>query len=559
MATYWPVLVGINQYLSLQPLLYAQRDALELKDFLTQEAGLPQANCSLLTEVAPMVYQGAAFPNRKNVLQRLSQACDQAAPEDLVWFFFSGYGVHWQGEDYILPIDADPDQIPDTAIALRTIFHLLKSQGHSQGLVVLDIHRPQSGLPVADLGRSTLILAESLSIPLILSCRPNQFSQESLAVRHGFLTVAMIEGLRFHGCLTLVQMAAYLGDRIPELCQHHWRPEQNPVVVIPPDQKFQLLVPPHRLTQVGEPWSPLEDRPKPVLETLLGPGKTRALEPTSTPPLSPSPLSPAATTPVGRTPVRQNWRPWLGGGLVLAALLLLGVLLVGIQDRFRPPATVKPEPTVTFTDLEKPETTNSSTISLTPMAGSVLLNEAYRQVEPLSASRFNDAIEKLRQVAPEDPLYAQAQVQINRWSWVILDLAKGRAAAGNLTGAMAAARLVPSDQGDAYRQTQAQIQRWQRQQINRQLLQAAQALLQSQQATTYRDGIVLLQQIPADYPEFGLAQERINQWSQDMLAMAQVRAANGQLSGAIAAAKLIPEGTSAYDQAQQQLKTWQVQ
>ena len=162
MATYWPVLVGINQYLSLQPLLYAQRDALELKDFLTQEAGLPQANCSLLTEVAPMVYQGAAFPNRKNVLQRLSQACDQAAPEDLVWFFFSGYGVHWQGEDYILPIDADPDQIPDTAIALRTIFHLLKSQGHSQGLVVLDIHRPQSGLPVADLGRSTLILAESL-------------------------------------------------------------------------------------------------------------------------------------------------------------------------------------------------------------------------------------------------------------------------------------------------------------------------------------------------------------------------------------------------------------
>ncbi|MFZ4639918.1 MAG: caspase family protein [Nodosilinea sp.] len=566
MASYWPVIVGINHYQSLQPLLYAQFDALELKDFLIQEAGLPSQNCSLLTDVAPMVYQGAAFPHRENILQRLRQACDQAGPEDLVWFFFSGYGVHWQDKDYILPIDADPYQIGETGISLQAVFTILTTGGSHRSLVVLDMHRPQSGLTVSDLGRPTLALAQSLSVPLILSCRPDQFSQESLAVRHGFLTEAMIEGLRFHGCLTLAQMAAYLRDRIPELCQHHWRPEQNPVVSLPSDQKFLLLVPPHSLTQTPEGWFPLGDRPELAAEPPLDRPSTTSptsLDPTSTVPMSsllPIPCSqPAPASEIAVT--SPNRRPWLWAGVAAVGLLvggvLVGALLVPIQGRFRPQPSLKSEIPPTLTDLGTPGTTNSPQVSLPQMAGKTIFNDAYRLVEPLPASRFNDAIEKLRQIPPEDPLYPQVQSEINRWSWVILDLARGRAVAGNLTGAMAAARLVPADQVDAYGQAQAQMRRWQQQETNRQLLQKAQALLQPEQATTYRDGILLLQEIPANYPESAPAQERIDQWSRDMLAIAQVRAVNGQLPAAIAAANLIPPATSAYDEAQQQLKNWQ--
>ncbi len=116
MSSHWPVIVGINQYQFLQPLLFAQFDAVELKDFLVNEVGLPPQQCSLLTDISPMVYQGAAFPTREVILQRLQQTCERAAAEDTVWFFFSGYGVHWQGQDYLLPIDGDPDNIVKTGI-----------------------------------------------------------------------------------------------------------------------------------------------------------------------------------------------------------------------------------------------------------------------------------------------------------------------------------------------------------------------------------------------------------------------------------------------------------
>jgi hypothetical protein len=69
----------------------------------------------------------------------------------------------------------------------------------------------------------------------------------------------------------------------------------------------------------------------------------------------------------------------------------------------------------------------------------------------------------------------------------------------------------------------------------------------------------LLQQISPDYPEFAQAQDQINQWSQDILAIARVRAAQGQLPGAIAAAELIPPDTEAYQAAQQELASWRAQ
>ncbi|PZO33820.1 MAG: peptidase C14, partial [Shackletoniella antarctica] len=254
MASHWPVIVGINQYQSLQPLMYAQFDALELRDFLVNEVGLPPQYCSLLTDVSPMVYQGAAAPTQDVLLQRLAQSCDRAGPEDTVWFFFSGYGVQWQGQDYLLPIDADPNRIEQTGILIQTILEKLAQGNQRQSIVMLDINRPQSALNPASgsqgLGAQAIALAQELAIPLVLSCQPDQFSQETLAVRHGLFTEALIEGMRFHGCMTLAQLIEYLGDRLPELCQHHWRPVQNPVAVVPPGQQHAMLVPPSLVGQM---------------------------------------------------------------------------------------------------------------------------------------------------------------------------------------------------------------------------------------------------------------------------------------------------------------------
>ncbi len=646
MASHWPVIVGINQYQSLQPLMYAQFDALELRDFLVAEVGLPAQYCSLLTDISAVVYEGAAAPTREVLLQRLAQSCDRAGPDDTVWFFFSGYGVQWQGKDYLLPIDADPNRIEQTGILVETLLNQLAQGNQRQSIVMLDMNRPQSALSPApgggNLGDQTLALAKSLEISLVLSCQPNQFSQETLAVRHGLFTEALIEGMRFHGCLTIAQLVDYLRDRVPELCQHHWRPVQNPVAVVPSGQQYAMLVPPSLVGQmpVGV-MPPPEILPEPQLE----PGSSLPVEPSPSWPVYSAPVLvdppnnqfakpwpatepveselssgvlPEVTKPSAPSqPAAPSLVPWQRWGILAAGLLLLGVLWRN-QDSFvgggsvnAPSVVPPPDGTVAGEALdpaaetvgeplfpgtaasgaealarartaldqrqfgealswltqipegERPEDydalVNQAEMGYTnaELSGGAALNQARRLIEPVSASLFNDAIEQARQVPVGDPAYEQAQADIERWSLVILDLAEGRAAAGDLDAAISAARLVPEDQGETWGQAQAQIQKWEQSRVNRQLLQEAQSLLQPDQATSFQSAIALAQQIPPDYPESAIAQERIDQWSRDILAIARARAASGQIPGAISAAGLVPPGTSAYDQAQQEIQQWQ--
>jgi hypothetical protein len=646
MASHWPVIVGINQYQQLQPLMYAQFDAIELKDFLVQEAGLPPESCTLLTDVSPMVYQGAAFPSREILLQRLGQTVAKAAPEDTILFFFSGYGVSWEGQDYLLPIDADPSRIVQTGILIADIFKILTEGATAQVLVMLDMNRPQSAIAPSRLGQQTLELAKDLEVPLLLSCQPQEFSQETLAVRHGLFTEAMIEGLRFHGCLTLTQLADYLANRVPELCRHHWRPEQHPVASIPAAQRFLMLVPPSAAGQIAGGPSlmpalvvdgpslgdgpttgassggdalaevPLAAEPRPTGT----PDQGGASQPSRAPVVVES--EPLGPSPAGTGRESLVWPQW---AVLVAGVLLLGVLLRN-QAVFwgnrapaptqpnaatdgAPPApppetepaappgdSAAPSPLFPGTNIDGPTALGLARKALAErqfgealtwlnqipegerpedfdalvtqaevgqssavMTGEAILDDARRLVEPVPASLFNDAIERARQVPLGDPRYDQSQADIARWSQVILDLAEGRAATGNFDGAIAAASLVPADQADTYAQAQSSVQHWQQRKTNRQLLQQAQAMLQPDQATSFKDAIALAQQIPADFPEYAVAQERISQWSQDILVIARARAAAGDLPGAMAAAERVPPNTSAYDQAQQEIQTWQSQ
>lgn len=188
-----------------------------------------------------------------------------------------------------------------------------------------------------------------------------------------------------------------------------------------------------------------------------------------------------------------------------------------------------------------------------------ILNEARRQIQPISASLFNNAIETARQIPPADPYYEQAQADIDRWSRIILDLAEGRAATGDLAGAIAAAQLVPPDRPAVYRQAQENIARWQQQSTNRQLIQQAQASLQPGQASSFQKAIEQVRQITPDQPEYATAQERVAQWSEDILVIARARAAQSRFSEAISAAQLVPSSTPVHDQAQQEIQRWQGQ
>lgn len=673
MANQWALLIGINQYRALQPLMYAQADAVALRNFFVEELGIPIEHCLLLTDMSATIEPHAHAPSGQEIEARLASFCrDQVEPGDLLWVFFSGYGLSSAGQDYWLPLDADPVKLDETAIAATAIFDILRTAKTDQIVIALDINRSQGAVGHKNIGQQTLTLAKDLGIVTLMSCQPDQYAHETMAIRHGLFTKALLEGLRYHGCVTASQLAAYLSDRVPELSQHHWRPIQNPATVIPPAAKFMMVVPPDGIARLpvtesseAELNKRLEamgaadlseaaatgeladyadivasdvtatNQPSSTTFATTQPRPTAAIPqpnlvptPTASSPSTPRPTSAGAIVHAPRTPQSEEDLTW-SSLWKWGALAATFAFLVGVFVRYQPiwfaradratnaidqaNESVAASDSVSTEDAEAisealfpddvgavevgesalqraeaaiatgrygearawltqvpPDLQNETYANLLQQANSEvadaavrnqqILSDARQIIQPASASLFNDAIEQAKQVPPDDPLYDQAQADIARWSRVILDLAEGRANSGDTQGALAAAQLVPEDQPAAYQLAQQRIAFWQGQLNNQQLIQQMQDSLQPGQASSFQDAITALQaQIKPNQPAYSLAQERINQWSQDILTIARARAAQGEFGGAIAAAELVPEGTDAYTQAQSEIQNWSEQ
>ena len=76
------------------------------------------------------------------------------------------------------------------------------------------MNRSQSVKAGESIGAQTAELARQMEIPTVLSCRPNQVSRETSALRQGFFAAALLEGLRSGECTTLKSLDRFLSDRL---------------------------------------------------------------------------------------------------------------------------------------------------------------------------------------------------------------------------------------------------------------------------------------------------------------------------------------------------------
>ncbi|OUL31285.1 caspase family protein [Nostoc sp. 106C] len=241
MANYWAITIGINQYHLFQPLSCAQADAEALKDFLSTEAGFIPQHCLLMTDTSVPIRDRSTYPTRENIFLLLEDlAASYWQPQDHVWLFFSGYGINYKGQDYLMPVEGNPDLVQETGIELRSLMQSLQLTGLNV-LLLLDINRAFGTQADAPVGQETVELAQELQLATILSCQPEQFSHESSELGHGFFTAALLEALGSGRGSSLVDLESYLSILTPKLCQNHWRPIQNPIAVIP--SKQQIILP----------------------------------------------------------------------------------------------------------------------------------------------------------------------------------------------------------------------------------------------------------------------------------------------------------------------------
>ncbi len=244
MNRHWAIVIGINHYQFRQPLACAQQDAQALYEWLTQPTGRATAQCLLATDTSPKFQARSTYPTAealKSWIDWLGKEGIQAG--DQLWVFFSGYGECWQGQDYLLPIDAEEQFSPRTWLSVRSLLSSLKTLPTSQILLLLDMNRSQSARSDDRVGRQTMTLAKELGIATICSCQPEQFSHESTALGQGFFTAALLEGLRIHAGQPLGVLVKFLQRRLPELSEHSYRPRQDPMIMVAPQQLEQYLLP----------------------------------------------------------------------------------------------------------------------------------------------------------------------------------------------------------------------------------------------------------------------------------------------------------------------------
>ncbi|MBE9053508.1 caspase family protein [Nostocales cyanobacterium LEGE 11386] len=558
MANYWAIAIGINQYQLFQPLRCAQADAEVLKDFLIQEGGFTRQRCLLMTDSSPPIGDRSTYPTKENILlllEDLTAACWR--PQDHLWLFFSGYGVNHDGKDYLMPVAGNPELVHETGIEVRSLMQSLQL-AELNTLLLLDINRAFGTQADAPVGQETIELAEELQIATILSCQPEQFSHESSELGHGFFTAALLEALRSGNASNLTDLESYLSVLTPELCQHYWRPTQNPITIFPAHQKAIL---PQLLEQSNSKEVPSTIEPS-AAEPVIFPDETFAVA------LAAPSLGAKSPISSPKSPKTSIWEEAPGIETTLGN---------------RSQQLNLPNFTANSGNLEQPK--------FSGVATDIVAKEQYFNQQPQPLTAFQETVTGGRFIPNNPPPYISRlpQNKANNPLWkqfllwgggtmlvvalisVIVLRNQARflqvkqispasptttTSESNTRSASETSPITPPPTNPSSAQIASISESRKRSQA---VLDLAKMSLRQTQASDLSLAIATARKIQPDEPLYEQAQENIKIWTRMILDLAEGRAKQKQYTNAIAAAKLVSPDQDLYPQAQAAIQQWQLE
>ncbi|EDX84367.1 hypothetical protein S7335_2064 [Synechococcus sp. PCC 7335] len=173
------------------------------------------------------------------------------------------------------------------------------------------------------------------------------------------------------------------------------------------------------------------------------------------------------------------------------------------------------------------------------------------------------AIQEARKISSKRTLGPEAAERIANWrdriqrseDQPLLDQARQRASAGDISGAIAIASRIGEERA-LYSTARSDIDRWQAQETGRQRLSAASVASSRRTGEALSEAINLAQQVPAQSDSKFTADRQINRWSWDLLREAERSASSLNFQRAITLASRIPSQADAYDPAQLRIRAW---
>lgn len=254
MASRWAITIGIHQYHRMVPLPYAKADATAVRNFLLQDGKFDQVYYFADDAPTAIVDEGVRLPteptfaNLKRFLE-VRFALPFLNPEDTLWFFFSGHGLHFGNRDYLLPSDAEPETAETTAIAIDDLAHCLKRSGTDQIVLFLDACHTEEQKFGQGFG------TDPDGVTTIFATAFHQTSQAIATLKHGAFTYALLGGFhlsrRYGGSLR--HLYNYLYERLPQLTLRYGDRPQFPRL------RANSALPPEAIQM------PFPRKPKPAL------------------------------------------------------------------------------------------------------------------------------------------------------------------------------------------------------------------------------------------------------------------------------------------------------
>ncbi len=187
----YAITIGINDYYNLQSLSYAVQDAEAMRDlFMMKSSSFEKVyylsgNFPRIDSPRGLIRSLPTFANHKRFFrERFAQPFLERG--DNLWFFFAGHGQLQDGHDYLMPIDADPGNLEETALRISDITAYLRNCGADNVVLMLDACRSQGRRAGLGIGEET-----QPGIVTVYACSSKEASYEIKAIEHGSFTWTM--------------------------------------------------------------------------------------------------------------------------------------------------------------------------------------------------------------------------------------------------------------------------------------------------------------------------------------------------------------------------------
>lgn len=236
----WAVVVGISQYKAVQPLRYADKDALAFYDYLTQDIGVPKEQTTLLLN------EHATLISLKRTLG--TELKRKAGEKDTVIVYYAGHGAPEAdasaGDDdglekYIVPYDADPHDLYTTGLPMREIETIFQRLTPERIIFISDscYSGATAGRTFATASRRAVVsenflarLSKGKGRIVLSASKASEVSEEREDLGHGVFTYYLLEGLRGKadadkdGIVTVDEVYSYVSKKVPEVTGQNQHP-----------------------------------------------------------------------------------------------------------------------------------------------------------------------------------------------------------------------------------------------------------------------------------------------------------------------------------------------